>query len=532
MQPPRASTTARPSQPQQEGMALIMVLIFTVLLYAMTSELVTTAQTAKLTGENDVLIARMRSHMRYVLGQTEEALLSDLAAGDQEGAEGAGGLTGGLPGGAGGLPGGAGGVPGGEEQEEPDPASIADGSQDAWFEPMGHPDGDITTYVWVEDENRKFNVLTLVSPDDEFAQESRARFVRLVDLLRDGTDFDVSRADAESLAENLTQWLRGRSRTQDLPRPPLKSDSDERFDISLPLQLDELFLLPNVTEELFYDRVWENQVLLGLESVLTVYTSLVFDPGDPDDPNAGSRPQPAAEGEGGGEGEPEPPTSAGGEEDPQPEGVGIRININTASRPVLRCLFSPAQMPDSVIEAILEWRNEPVEEDPFAAEADVPDDYLGDIQGATQEKRKMFTDVSELEEEIPEFQNIADPNVKEDFLMLVGTESDVFTVHLASMHKRNEDTRTYVLQRSRSVLVRLDEGEEGYLHPVLLHEDRRGLRVMPIDIPEESAMFDATRFADMDAFSEEERAWNPFYIDFYRPDDERQQLFNYRERLR
>ena len=56
-------------------MALIMVLIFTVLLYAMTSELVTTAQTAKLTGENDVLIARMRSHMRYVLGQTEEALL-------------------------------------------------------------------------------------------------------------------------------------------------------------------------------------------------------------------------------------------------------------------------------------------------------------------------------------------------------------------------------------------------------------------------------------------------------------------------
>ena len=224
-------------------MALIMVLIFTVLLYAMTSELVTTAQTAKLTGENDVLIARMRSHMRYVLGQTEEALLSDLAAGDQEGAEGAGGLTGGLPGGAGGLPGGAGGVPGGEEQEEPDPASIADGSQDAWFEPMGHPDGDITTYVWVEDENRKFNVLTLVSPDDEFAQESRARFVRLVDLLRDGTDFDVSRADAESLAENLTQWLRGRSRTQDLPRPPLKSDSDERFDISLPLQLDELFLL-------------------------------------------------------------------------------------------------------------------------------------------------------------------------------------------------------------------------------------------------------------------------------------------------
>ncbi|MGA1606534.1 MAG: hypothetical protein ACO4CT_06090 [Planctomycetota bacterium] len=531
MQSSRVLSPDRSPRPDQDGMALIMVLIFTVLLYAMTSELVTTAQTAKLTGENDVLIAQMRSHMRYVLGQTEETLLSDLAAGDQE-AEGAGGLAGGVPGGAGGLPGGIGGAPGGaggEEQEEPDPASIADGSQDAWFEPVGHPDGDITTYVWVEDENRKFNVLSLVSPDDEFAQESRARFVRLVDSLREGTDFDVSRADAESLAENLTQWLRGRNRTQDLPRAPLKSDEDERFDVSLPLQLDELFLLPNVSEELFYDRVWENQVLLGLESVLTVYTSLVFDPGDPDDPRAAAQPAPA---EAGGEEEAEAPAPSGNEEDPQPEGVGIRININTASRPVLRCLFSPAQMPDSVIDAIIEWRNEPVEEDPFAAESDVPDDYLGDIRGSTQEKRKMFTDASELEEEIPEFQNIADPKVKEDFLMLVGTESDVFTVHLASMHKRNEDTRTYVLQRSRSVLVRLDEGEEGYLHPILLHEDRRGLRVMPIDIPDESSMFDASRFADMDAFSEEERAWNPFYIDFYRPDDERQQLFNYRERLR
>jgi hypothetical protein len=36
----------------------------------------------------------------------------------------------------------------------------------------------------------------------------------------------------------------------------------------------------------------------------------------------------------------------------------------------------------------------------------------------------------------------------------------------------------------------------------------------------------------MDAFSEEERAWNPFYIDFFRPNEEREQMFNYRERMR
>ena len=42
-----------------------------------------------------------------------------------------------------------------------------------WFEPSGHPDNDLTTYVWIEDENRKFNLLSIWSPDEDFAQESR-----------------------------------------------------------------------------------------------------------------------------------------------------------------------------------------------------------------------------------------------------------------------------------------------------------------------------------------------------------------------
>ena len=32
----------------------------------------------------------------------------------------------------------------------------------------------------------------------------------------------------------------------------------------------------------------------------------------------------------------------------------------------------------------------------------------------------------------------------------------------------------------------------------------------------------------MDIFSQEEKAWNPFLLDFYLPEDERQRLFSYR----
>lgn len=542
--PPRA-----PRRPADErGMALVMVLIFTILLYAMISELVTTAQTARLTGENDVLVTRMRGHMDYVLAQIEETLLDDLAAAS-EGSGAEGGLPGGLAGAAGAAPGGAeaaGGVPGagGEEEEEPEPSAIADGSQDPWYEPTAYSDGDITTYVWCEDENRKFNVLTLVSPDEDFATKSRERFVRLIDTLREGTDFDLTRADAEMLAENVITWMEGRTRNENMPRPPLKSDEEKRSNLTLPLELDELLLLPYVEDELFFDKVLEGRVILGLESVLTVYTSLTFDPGDPDDPKNQQRSEAGATGEaaagageqaGGGEtprgtaaaGSSEP----GAEEEVQPQGLGIRININTATRPVLRSLFSAGEVPDSVIDAILRWRNEPVEEDPYAVSSELPEDYLGEINLGEQEKRQMFTDVGQLEE-IPEFENLPDPAVKEEFLQLVTTNSDVFTVHMASLYKRNEETRTYVLQRSRSVLVRLDEGEEGYLHPLILQEERRGLRVMPVDFPEDDLLARSSYLTEMDAFTQEERAWNPFYVDFYRPKEQREQLFNYRGRIR
>ena len=422
-----------------------MVLILSILLYVIIAELVTTARMARFTGENDALMARMRSHMRYTLFQVEEMLRDDKPSSGGGGAGGAAGGLGGLGAAAGAS--GANAAGGAAGQQEEDPAATADGSQDAWFEPQGFSDSDITTYVWVEDENRKFNILSLVSPDEEFARESKARFVRLIDYLREDSPMDLNTGDGEHLAGQIIEWMHGRGRSQQMPRPPLKSDSDQS-DTSLILHLDELRLLEGVTDELFYDQVLDNKLMLGLESVLTVSTAWVTDPGDPDKIARGgagagagaaaNKGSPASSpgqspGQGTGQGQGQRPSGngqapsssgskatpsgqAGGNSgapanaaDEEPIGEGIRININTASRPVLRCLLGDNEFPPAVIEAILRYRNEDVPpkegQGPEAQASALVDE--GD-----KVKHKMFADVQELDQ-IPEFLNLGNPQTKQ-----------------------------------------------------------------------------------------------------------------------
>ena len=518
----------------ERGAALVMTLIVVALLYAITWQLVRTAETARIVGTNEILIARMRQHMEFTRAQVEDMLRDDLGAASAGEGEGAGGM-GGLPGGLGGAAGGAGPGGEGEGEGEEDPAAIADGSQDAWFEPTAYTDNDITTYVWVEDENRKFNILTLVSPDEEFARKSRERFVRLIDALREGTEWDRSAADGESMAQEIIDWMESRGRgTDSLPRPKLKSDSEERTSISLPLHLDELLLLPNIEEDLFFDRVFDGRVVLGLESVLTIHTSKVYDPGDPEDPSnpvAGANESGGAGGEGGGPGNGGQGGGEGGNGElaEQPLGVGIRININTAPRPVLRCLFPPTQVSDTVIDAIIRYRNEEMEETDTGEQS--AGNYTLYLDEGIDIQKQMFTEVAQLEE-IPEFENLPDPDLKDEFMNLLTTRSDTFSVHFASIFKRSEENRTYVIQRARSTLVRLEGDEEPEIHPIVFLEARSGLRVMGEDDVDFDLTSRASRMAEMDAFSQEERAWNPFYVDFYRPDSEREELFDYRERLR
>jgi hypothetical protein len=358
--------------------------------------------------------------------------------------------------------------------------------------------------------------------------------VRLIDALREDTEFDISSSDAERIVRDLEDWVK-RADTDSIPRPRLKSDGDRVPDHTLPLHLDELLMLSSVTEDLFYDKVYNGKVILGLESVLTIWTSLGLDPGDPAKvqrqqaqaqlagksgatPSAsGSAPAP-----------PTPPAAANPSDPnappPQPEGEGIRINLNFAPRPVLRCLFGTDRISDEVINAIIKHRNE-VDEDAAQKDAEKAGDTasFGDLRLGQDKKLKFFAQVSDLEQ-LPEFANLPDPQLKVDFEQLLTTKSDVFSVHMASLFKRNEQNRAFVLLRSRSVVMRRDNGSDGYLHPLVLYEERHGLRVKPVDL-QDDYVDRGVLYDQMDSFAQEEQAWNPFLIDFYLSKEQRQQFY-------
>jgi hypothetical protein len=531
--PPRRSA---PASDPQSGVALVMALIFSILLYILVADLVVSSRMVRATGENDALLARMNTLMLYELGEAEQKLLADIASAAAEG-EGGGELGAMLGGGAGG---GEEGLPEGEEAEE-DPAAICDSSRDAWYEPSGHPDNDLTTYVWIEDENRKFNLLTIWSPDEEFAQQSREGLVRLIDTLREDTEWDVASSDAALMVQEISDWGR-RPATDSMPVPPLKSLDEDDQDFAIPLHLDELLMLPSIDAELFFDKAIDQKVYLGLESVLTIWTSLIPDPGDPVKlarqraiAEAAGRAPPAAAGEGGDEGGGDPGGDPGGdgeEDEPrQPEGVGIKVNVNTATRPVLRALFPEEDVPDRVVDGIIRYRNE-IDEDAtesaMDSQAEETADF-GDMMLGNQPLKRFF-DTLEALEEVEEFAQIPDEKVKADIMRRLTVDSDVFSVHIASLYKRNdnENKRIYLLRRARSIVRRIDDGEEGQIVPIIPYEERVGLRVQPVDMQDEVYQDYTANYLDMDQFSQEERAWNPFLIDFYLPPDVRENFYSYR----
>ena len=551
--------TRRPHN-EQQGIALILALIFSILLYILVAELVVSARLLRVTGENDALLARMANQADNTFSEIEDTLLSDLAGA-------AAGEEGGALGGVGAPPMGAGaegteGGEAGEGGEQEDPSATCDSSRDGWAKPQSRAENDLTTYYWVEAENAKFNLLSLWSPDPKWAEFSRDQLVRLLDNLREDTESDIGASDADRIVRAIEEWAR-RSGSDRLPRPPLKSDDQRAQELTLPLHLDELLMLPDITEGLFYDQVLDGRVLRGLESVLTIWTSLQFDPGDPDknarraamgssgagggnagagNAGAGSAGGNAAGGSGGGSGGGAPAGQPGGgfapPTDPnaspqQPMGEGIRININFAPRSVLRAIMPEAAIPDSVIDAILRYRNEVDPEAQDAAEtgSTTSDPYaFGGLELGEEQKLKYFATVDDLDQ-VEEFANLPDPQVKTDFKSFCTTKSDVFSIHLATMFRRNEENRVYVMRRARSIVMRVDDGAEGKLYPVVRYEERHGMRVQASDLqddPNNRVQDMSMQYVGMDQFAQEDRAWNPFLVDFYLPKWQRDQLMNRR----
>ncbi len=533
----------------ERGIALVLVLLIIVILYVVTTQVVYTSRLEDFSSRNEAMLARMDLAMERALEGAIQALKDDMGQG--EGGAGAPGLPGGAGGalpGAGGAPastqGGEAGGPAGAGGAGGEKTPPSDSKNDAWVHPETYVDKEISVYAYVVDENRKFNLLSILSPDEEFARESMERLVRLLDLFRENTDWDLGISDAEMIASEIKDYMQGLTRPEEFGRPEQLSDK-EGDQTKLPKSLDELLVLPHVTENLLYDQIRGDQFYPGLSSVLTVWTSQYY-PALPQPeglqgriqsvsgPNKKGRAGTGAKAGGQQSKEGAAQQGAGQEKkgEEEPVGVGIRINVNTAPRAVLRCLLPDGVLPAQVVEAILEYRNEivPPEEKAAAQGAaqggmDSQTSLEEELLGTTRTETRAFATLDDLDK-VDEFKNWPDEGAKKKFLSLLTTKSDVFTIHLAATVRINEEKHVVYVRRARCVVRREEaSGDEDALVQVILPLEERGEELV-VDYPDFPEL-EQERMQSMDFNGEfgdlaaQDLYWNPFRFEFYVPQEER-----------
>ncbi|MBO45650.1 MAG: hypothetical protein CMJ96_02025 [Planctomycetes bacterium] len=435
----------------ERGVVLILTLFIILITYALVTQMTLGTAVASQTTINNSRRMQMKSATVAAADQFMEHLTSDPSAGgDAQGmAADAAGLAGASEamGGFGSEDGGA----EGEVTEGEAPAEEADSLMDAWAKPMRIQIGEIQITAWAEDENAKFNLLSLISEDEDYRDIARRRFESILDRLRDEHDEDLSSADASIIADQLLEWLEGQTRDENYPYPLRKSTPEEQTHASIYCP-EELLLLADVNEDLYFDQKLDDELFaLGLESVFTVWTSLAFQPPDSDGQSAGASeeeatPQGAAEAamedslaseepiadaveqaipaEGG--------FSGAAEGD---DGIGALVNINTAPRPVVEGILSEIGIPWTIITDILENRNEVDEEALLSMEDEAADQDFAEMElaqsryGDLEQVPLRYLNTLEDLEEVGSWASL-DEEQKQDVYDAFGVKSDVFSVFI------------------------------------------------------------------------------------------------------
>ena len=114
---------------------------------------------------------------------------------------------------------------------------------DSWFAPQSTNFGDIQIRIFVRDENSKYNVLNMLNPDEEIAEEAYDRVVRILDNFREETDFDLTSTEAEEVATAMQEYMQDRRTMDDIPRATFLNGDEELDDQVLPLTFREFRLL-------------------------------------------------------------------------------------------------------------------------------------------------------------------------------------------------------------------------------------------------------------------------------------------------
>lgn len=394
---------------------------------------------------NDLGLAAMDDAIESALLEVSVQLQDDAAGGEEEAEPGMDmGLGGDDPTAA---------LEAGEGQG----SEAVDSKEDEWARPQRTEINGMELRIFIQDEDSKYNVLNLLHEDEELAEANTGRVARIIDLAREGTDWDIKEQDADSMAQQMREHML-QLYSSGVEEPELLStipDNDRR----LPMTLREFLQIEDFKPHHFRDfRDRDGNIVHSLGSFLTVWSCLT----DGESGGGGGASSASAAGglgaleneiQGGGDIQGQDPSKSAGTSNPfggddgglgggagdsdatgaggslggtDSPTTGFAVNINTAPVAVLKGLFDDREISSSFWDDVIEYRNLREEPEDGAEEIEpVYDEYGNEVF-----QRQVFDSVEELQE-IPSWGDLSTEE-QELVRMYVTTTSNVFSIFVTA----------------------------------------------------------------------------------------------------
>lgn len=437
--------TPRPGAEARRGAALMVSIMVMVVLLLIVFQISMSTNIDERVATNDVNDAVFDGVIESALMRTLQDLADDGETEQETGAGMAGGL------GGGGLPGAGGG--GGEEEAGP-----VDSRRDVWAKPQQTAINEVNVRVLVQDEDSKYNIMTMLTANEEEAEKAYDRVVRILDYCREGTLYDIDSSTAREMADSMRDHMQRRDSSV-LPDPVQLTDLQDQPDRGMPGSLREFKVLPAFTDHHFNDFFdAEGNAVHAITSFLTIWTSVkTYDDFIASLETAGGpTSQTTVDGAGQGGG---PTTDEGGAAGAGGAGgvgglssgnsggglggaldgvtsgngePGIAVNVNTAPNAVLHGLFDRRDVPWDFLDEVVQYRND---EDEEAQDPDAEPVY--DEYGEEIVELKIFESLEELAE--VEGYDYIEPEIKRDFERFLTVKSEVFSVFVTARVSTAQD---------------------------------------------------------------------------------------------
>jgi hypothetical protein len=437
----------------RRGAALLLSILVLFVLIAIVAQISIGTMTDARVGRNDVgqtLITEAIDSAQYDIF---ELLKSDSEASSEEG--------GGDP-----MADAASGALGGEDAPADSPP--ADSRKDEWAIRQRTEINGIQVLIQVEAENAKYNILNMLSQDEEEAEEAYQRVVRIIDLYREETDLDISRRDADEMVGAMKRFMIDRHGSG-FAEPNLLTFDEEQDTVFLPQSLRDFLVLEPFQEHYFrsFRDQYDNRVH-SLDQFLTVWSSPAVledveggGSGGSAAGSAGADPKSSTGGaaagggadaadalgnggdlsgalqdsglgdsatasgaSGGGTGGAPTGDTGGGGSSTGGTVLGYGVNINLAPAAVLKGLFDDREVRGRFWDDVIEYRNLEEEEEAGAEETEPIFDEFGE----EVLERQAFESATELSE-VRSWDDL-DPETQARVSRMMETESSVFTIYI------------------------------------------------------------------------------------------------------